>query len=173
MKVKNIQQAWNKVSELFDGDFLKDYEASKNAGYPIYRSDKEYYNYICNLEDRLEINMPNGETVNIWVEQPNTIEEYAECEASTITIRNYVNGNSKDTTRDSTEEEKRILKAIIAGTLSAIQSGKDKQTAMDVAEYIGIHFFKETEEGRCNAYDSIYQKISRCPELLLKTKNDK
>ena len=167
MKVKNIQQAWYEADRLISNDYLKDYEASEKAGYSIYRSTINHYDYICDLGDRLEVNFANGQTVNIWIEQPNTIEEYAECESSTITIRSYENGNSKDTTRNSTEEEKQILKSIIGGTLSAIRSGKDKQIAMDVAEYIGIHFFKKTKEGRCNTYDSVYQKIQKCPEYLL------
>ena len=167
MKVKNIQQAWYEADRLIPNDYMKDYEASEKAGYPIYRSTINYYDYICDLNDRLEVNLANGQTVNIWIEQPNTIEEYAECEASTITIRSYENGNSKDTIRNTTEEERQILKSIIAGALSAIRSGKDKQTTMDVSEYIGLHFFKETEEGRCNTYDSIYQKILRCPDYLI------
>ena len=167
MKVKNIQQAWYEADKLIPNDYLQDYEASEKAGYSIYRSIVNHYDYICDLGDRLEVNLASGQTVNIWIEQPNTIEEYAECEASTITIRSYVDGSSKDTTRNATEEEKQILKAIIAGALSAIKSGKDKQTAMDVAEYIGIHSFKKTEEGRCNTYDSVYQKIWRCPDDLL------
>lgn len=167
MKVKNLQQAWNEANRLIAYDYLKDNEASKKAGYTIYRSMKNHYDYICDLGDRLEINLANGQTVNIWIEQPNTIEEYAECEASTITIRNYINGCSKDTTRNSTEEEKRILKSIIAGALSAIRSGKDKQIAMNVAEHIGLYSFNETEDGRCNTYDSVYQKIWGCPDSLL------
>lgn len=163
------KQAWHEADKLISYDYLKDNEASKKAGYTIYRSRVNHYDYICDLGDRLEVNLANGQTVNIWIEQQNTIEEYAECEASTITIRSYKDGNSKDITRDSTEEEKQILKAIIAGTLSAIRSGKDKQIAMDVAEYIGIHSFKKTEEGRCNTYDSVYQIIWQCPEYLLQS----
>ena len=167
MKVKNINEAWNEANKIMPNDYLKDEEASVRAGYPIYRSTINHYDYICDLGDRLEVNLANGQTVNIWIEQPSTIEEYADCEASTITIRKYVNGNSKDTTRNATEEEKKILKSIIAGTLSAIKSGKDKQIAMDVAEYIGINSFDETEEGRCNTYDSIYCKIWKCPDYLI------
>lgn len=166
MKVKNIQQAWYEASK-FIPDYFKDYDASKNAGYPIYRNIDNPYDYICNLGDRFEVNLGSGKTVNIWIEQPNTIEEYAECEASTITIRSYIDGSSKDTTRNSTNKEKQILKSIIAGALAAIRSGKDKQMAMDIAEYIGLYSFKETKEGRCNGYDSIYQKIGNCPDYLL------
>lgn len=168
MKVKNIQQAWNEADNLIPNDYMKDYEASERAGYSIYRSTVEYYDYICDLGDRLEVNLASGESINIWIEQPTTIEEYADCEASTITIRTYEKGNSKDTTRTATEEEKKILKSIIEGTLSAIRNGKDKQIAMDVAEHIGIHSFKNTEYEHCNTYDSIYCKIWKCPDFLLR-----
>ena len=168
MTVKNIQQAWSEADRIIPNDYMKDYEASERAGYSIYRSTVEYYDYICDLGDRLEVNLANGQTVNIWIEQPSTIEEYADCEASTITIRTYENGNSKDIIRVSTEEEKKVLKSIIAGTLSAIRSGKDKEIAMDIAEYIGIHSFESTEETHCNTYDSIYCKIWKCPDFLLR-----
>ena len=175
MNVKNIQQAWYETNKLISNynnsctleDFQIDNEASKKAGYPIYRNINNYYDYICNLGNRLEINLANSETINIWIEQPTTIEEYADCESATITIRSYHNGNSKDIVRCSTDEEKRILQSIITGALSAIKHGVDKQTTMDVAEYIGIHFFEGTKEGCCNTYDSIYTKIWRCPDNLL------
>lgn len=167
MKVKNIQQAWNEADRIIPNDYMKDYEASEIAGYTIYRSTVEYYDYICDLGDRLEVNLANGQSINIWIEQSATIEEYADCEASTITIRTYKNGSSRDTTRTATEEEKQILKSIILGALSAIRSGKDKQIAMEIAEYIGIHSFKNTKNEHCNTYDSIYCKIWNCPDYLL------
>lgn len=167
MRVMNREQAWCEVGRLIPDDCVKDYEASGRAGYPIYRSTTEYYNYICDLGSRLEVNLANGQTVNIEIRKPDTIEEYAECEASTITIRSYYNGSSKDIIRNTTEEEKRILKAVILGTLNAINAGKEKQCAMDVAEHIAIHLFLETQEGRCNTYDSVYCKIRCCPDYLL------
>ncbi len=168
MKAMNKQQAWSEADKIIQNDYMQDYESSERAGYPIYRSVVEYYDYICDLGDRLEVNLANGKSINIWIEQPTTIEEYADCEASTITIRTYENGNSRDTIRTATEEEKRILKPIIAGALSAIRNGEDKQTAMSVAEYIGIHSFGYTGNEQCNAYDSIYCKIGKCPNYLLK-----
>ena len=168
MKVVNKYQAWQEANKLFPNDYMKDCEASERAGYPIYRSFVEYNDYICDLNDRLEVNLASGKTINIWIKQPETIEEYAEGVSNTITIRSYVNGNSKDTTRDATEDEKRILKAIISGALNAIRAGKEKQCVMDTAECIALHFFDETEEGRCNTYDSVYSQIWRCPANLLR-----
>ena len=159
MKVKNIQQAWIEVHKLIDEDnLMKDYEATERAGYDIYRDYKEHYNYVCCLGDRLEVNLANGKSINIWIEHPESIKEYADCESATITIRTYKDGNSKDTTRSSTPEEKKIIQGILTGALNAIEAGKDKQTVMDTAEYIGLNLLLEA-----NTYDSIYNKIRSCP----------
>lgn len=70
MKVKNMNEAWNKANEIFPTDYEQDNKSSERAGYPVYRStaDGHYYDYICDLGDRLEINLSTGETINIWVE---------------------------------------------------------------------------------------------------------
>ena len=68
MTVKNINEAWAKVNEIFPSDYNEDVAASERAGYKIYRSSINHYDYICDLGDRLEINFTDGSTVNIWVE---------------------------------------------------------------------------------------------------------
>ena len=70
MKVKSMNEAWRKANEIFPTDYEQDTKCSERAGYPVYRSTSEghYYDYICDLGDRLEINLSNGETINIWVE---------------------------------------------------------------------------------------------------------
>ena len=68
MTVKNINEAWAKVSEIFSTDYNEDVAASERAGYKIYRSSINHYDYICDLGDRLEVNFADGSTINIWVE---------------------------------------------------------------------------------------------------------
>ena len=68
MTVKNINEAWAKVNEIFPTDYSEDVAASERAGYKIYRSSINHYDYICDLGDRLEINFSDDTTVNIWVE---------------------------------------------------------------------------------------------------------
>ncbi len=68
MTVKNINEAWAKVNEVFPTDYSEDIAASERAGYKIYRSSINHYDYICDLGDRLEVNLCDGTTVNIWVE---------------------------------------------------------------------------------------------------------
>lgn len=162
MKVKNIQQAWIEIDKMLDKDNLMiDYEATKRAGYDIYRDYNEYYNYVCILGDRLEVNLVDGKSINIWIEQPENIEEYVDCESETITIRTYENGSSRDIVRNSTPEEKKILQGILIGALEAVEVGRDKQAVMDAAEYIGINLLSQA-----NTYNSIYNKILFCPFIM-------
>lgn len=79
MKVKNNHEAWEKVNEIFPTDYEQDLKSTETAGYPVYRSTAEghYYDYICDLGDRLEVNRSDGTTVNIWIEreQPDKVAE--------------------------------------------------------------------------------------------------
>lgn len=64
---KNSFEAWEMVDEIFPADYEKDEVSSNTAGYAVYRSRINYYDYICDLGDRLEVNLSNGKTVNIWI----------------------------------------------------------------------------------------------------------
>lgn len=71
MKAHSTQEAWNIANEIFPTDYEKDEESSQRAGYPIYRSTAEgrYYDYICDLNNRLEVNLADGNrSINIWIE---------------------------------------------------------------------------------------------------------
>lgn len=78
IKVTSKQDAWNKVNQIFPTDYEQDVQSSTRAGYPVYRSTAEghYYDYICDLGDRLEVNLDSShlETANIWIEEPATEE---------------------------------------------------------------------------------------------------
>lgn len=68
-KVSTMQEAWNMVNTLIDWDYEHDTQASQNAGHPIYYSTRKGHNaWISDLGNRLEINTPDGKSVNIWVE---------------------------------------------------------------------------------------------------------
>lgn len=73
--VNSISAAWAKVNEVFPTDYNKDENSSARAGYPVFRSSVEYYNYICDLGDRLEVNLENGETINIWIDETEEMVE--------------------------------------------------------------------------------------------------
>lgn len=87
-----------------------------------------------------------------------------------ITIRTYTGGNSKDTTRASTSEEKETIYKIIYGSLLGLNWGEDtrnnpkiEQSIIDTAEFIANLFLPE-----CNGYNTIY-----CPLKEIITNWDK
>ena len=74
MKVTTRAKAWEETDRIFPTDYEYDSAASKNCGYNVYRSPVNYYDYICDLGDRLEINLITGTTINIWIEAPDFTE---------------------------------------------------------------------------------------------------
>lgn len=124
-EAKSVQEAWDMVDAIFPADYKEDTDSTARAGYPIYRSNVEYYDYICNLGDRLEINLKNGnKTINIWIvkeelEIPKlpTKEEIKETAAHQYTfepeqvqlVRVFVSGHEFDS-----EAEKAVYKAMRA-----------------------------------------------------------
>lgn len=70
MTVKTIKEAWEAADKLFPTDYQKDEESSQRAGYSIYRSTAadHFHFYICDLNDRLEVNLDN-ESINIWIRE--------------------------------------------------------------------------------------------------------
>ena len=90
MTVKSVKEAWAAADEIFPTDYMKDERASANAGYNVFRStaDGHYYDYICDLGDRLEINLMDGRTINIWIDAPK-YKEYQLADAL-ATINNAI-----------------------------------------------------------------------------------
>ena len=77
MKVNSKQEAWERADEMFPTDYIKDDVASTAAGYDIYTSTAEGVNaWISDLEDRLEINLETGKTINIGIEEQPWFPEY-------------------------------------------------------------------------------------------------
>ena len=77
MKVKSRQEAWRKADIIFPTDYMKDNIRSNRAGYDIYYSTAAGVDaWISDLGDRLEVNMENGETVNIWIDDEPQFPEY-------------------------------------------------------------------------------------------------
>ena len=173
MKVTTTKEAWTKADELFPTDYIKDERASAAAGYDIFRSTLEGCNaWISDLGTRLEVNLENGETVNIWIEAPKEIEittrEYktggalkakAEEIAENITERTYTeNGSSNDETRKATKREKEILFKIAYSALHGLNWGETTrgskeatQAIIDAAEFAALQFLPN-----CNSYMSMY-----------------
>lgn len=71
MTVTTIKDAWTAANEIFPTDYEQDANRSKRAGYPIYFSTAAGVNaWISDLGNRLEVNLPDGRSVNIWIEAP-------------------------------------------------------------------------------------------------------
>lgn len=130
IEVKNIDDAWAKVNEVFPTDYEKDEESSQRAGYPIYRSTAEghYEDYICDLNTRLEVNIAEGnQTINVWIEPE---EQGADIEVTVIAktgetrvystyaeyrkdFRFFWSSGKTDETKDSTEAHfEKIIQAL-------------------------------------------------------------
>ena len=69
--VNSVKEAWSKANEIFPTDYIHDSDCTRRAGYDIYWSTRPGCNaWISDLGNRLEVNLPNGESVNIWIEEP-------------------------------------------------------------------------------------------------------
>lgn len=66
--VNSVAEAWQVANTYFPGDYEKDDQSSARAGYPVFRSTGDWYLYVCDLCTRLEVNLSNGDTVNIWID---------------------------------------------------------------------------------------------------------
>lgn len=68
---KSEFDAWKWVHEMFPNkQWYLDHESSERAGYKTYRDTEEFYNYVCELGDRLEVNLKEGNiTINLWIEE--------------------------------------------------------------------------------------------------------
>ena len=68
---KSECDAWKWIHEMFpDIQWYLDRESSKRAGYNTYRDSEEFYNYVCELGDRVEVNLKRGNvTTNLWIEK--------------------------------------------------------------------------------------------------------
>ena len=68
--VHSAEEAWQKANEIFPTDYEQDGAASARAGYPIYCTTRQGFTaWISDLGTRLELNLPELETVNIWIEE--------------------------------------------------------------------------------------------------------
>lgn len=93
------------------------------------------------------------------------LKEIARDIAGSIVIRDYINGNSRDTRRGTTEPEKEIISKIAYGAMLAYsyRSGDDGSinAVLDVAEFTLNQFIPG-----CNSCDTIYIPLRKATETL-------
>ena len=101
MTVTSIRDAWAEVRKIFPTDYEYSTERSERVGYPIYHSKASGVNaWISDLGNRLEVNLPDGESANIWIQAP------AEATTSNST-ENTKNTEETEDTGSATKEERR------------------------------------------------------------------
>ena len=89
--VKSTAEAWRKAAKVLPFEVQLDARSTERVGYPIHRSAAEYYDYICDLGCRLEVNLSNGETVNIWIKEEEATEQEAAQEVSAASAAEIMN----------------------------------------------------------------------------------
>ena len=98
MTVTSIRDAWAEVQKIFPTRYEHDASRSERAGYPIYYSTASDVNaWISDLGNRLEVNLPDGESVNIWIQAP----------AEATTSNSTKNTEETEDTGSATKEERR------------------------------------------------------------------
>lgn len=74
----STRQAWEIAGEILGTDYTEDAASTARAGYPIHRSTAEgNRGYICDLGDRLEVNLQDGSSRNIWISREALADEAA------------------------------------------------------------------------------------------------
>ena len=77
MKTNNREQAWTIANEVFPTDYIKNEAKSLRAGYDIYESTAEgVFAWISDLNDRIEVNLNNGKTITIWIDEEPKFKEW-------------------------------------------------------------------------------------------------
>lgn len=70
IQVKDKKEAFELINQDYPASYVLDPVSTERAGYKIYRSEEEYYSYICDLGCRLELNLSNNDTVNYYWQKP-------------------------------------------------------------------------------------------------------
>lgn len=87
-------EAWAAADSVFPCDYMHDGSRSSRAGYDVYFStNPEVYAWISDLGNRLEVNLQDGSTVNVWIDEPEEEETEARqmIEATRTAARMTVN----------------------------------------------------------------------------------
>ena len=101
MTVTSIRDAWAEAQKIFPTRYEHDASRSERAGYPIYYSTASDVNaWISDLGNRLEVNLPDGKSVNIWIQAP--------AEAATSASTKDTEDSGSATKEERRETAKRI-----------------------------------------------------------------
>lgn len=114
----SVSEAWSKANEIFPTDYEIDSRASKNAGYDIWWSTRPgCAAWISDLCTRLEVNLPNGDTVEIWIEDE---DETTETETETETEAQETEETTETVSAEQAAEWTAATKTAEGMTLEAL-----------------------------------------------------
>lgn len=75
MTVLTKEHAFAEANKIMKHDYEYDAHRSSRAGYPIYFSTAYGVSeWISDLGNRLEVNLENGESINIWIDDRQPLE---------------------------------------------------------------------------------------------------
>lgn len=126
--VRSIKDAWQKADEVFPTDYIKDEIKSERAGYGIYVSTADGVNaWISDLGDRLEVNLDNGKTITIWINEAPKFKEWQLADA--LEVVSKVIYKIDDIVDDRLAEETGISRArtLLYGAYAEIKKILDEQ----------------------------------------------
>ena len=120
MTVTSIRDAWAEVRKIFPTDYEYSIERSERAGYPIYYSTASGVNaWISDLGNRLEVNLPDGKSVSIWIEAPEEVPTTASTEET--------EDNGSATKEERRETAKRIQRLAYFYTVEYVSQMDNKK----------------------------------------------
>ena len=120
MTVTSIRDAWAEVRKIFPTDYEYSTERSERAGYPIYYSKASGVNaWISDLGNRLEVNLPDGKSVSIWIEAPEEVPTTASTEET--------EDNGSATKEERRETAKRIQRLAYFYTVEYVSQMDNKK----------------------------------------------
>ena len=120
MTVTSIRDAWAEVQKIFPTRYEHDASRSERAGYPIYYSTASDVNaWISDLGNRLEVNLPDGKSVNIWIQAP--------AEAATSDSTKDTEDSGSATKEERRETAKRIQRLAYFYTVEYVSQMDNKK----------------------------------------------
>ena len=120
MTVTSIRDAWAEVQKIFPTRYEHDANRSERAGYPIYYSTASDVNaWISDLGNRLEVNLPDGKSVSIWIEAPEEVPTTASTEET--------EDNGSATKEERRETAKRIQRLAYFYTVEYVSQMDNKK----------------------------------------------
>lgn len=155
--------AWNVVKTHIQ-DASKDDQASSRAGYDVFRSESDFYSYICDLGDRLEVNLSNGDTLNVWIdEKPVEVKKLGKAR----------NNKEEKNMENRMEEKKRmieVLEQVLSGMEWTVKNWKSNIDDYEKAMKENPEDVREWEKSQADAgraYLETWEQVKKHLEKLL------